>query len=107
VTLNTVLITDLFPDEGLFGGDESGKYSLNGSSSFNSFSSAGASGLLTLAINQGGVTSIEFKSNTDLISDFSVRGLTYSTPEPSSLLLLGCVMMLLAFSVKRFSARSY
>ena len=103
VTLNTVLITDLFKDEGPTGEDERGKYSVNGGA-FNAFSSVGGvNGALTLTLNLSGVSYIDFKSSSDSWSDYSVKGLTYATPEPSSLLLLGCLMMALAFSMKRLS----
>jgi hypothetical protein len=107
VTLQTVLLTNLFPNEGLFGCcDEGGAYSLNGGLFTNTFSSGGSSGDRTLTINQSGITSIAFRSNFDLFSDYSVRGLTYSTPEPSAVLLLGSAMLSLAFSMKRFSGQS-
>lgn len=102
VTLQQILITNLFPCEGLFCSPERGAYSLNGGA-FNAFSSSGPSGNLAINLNVAGVNSIVFRSNFDLISDFSVRGLTFSTPEPSSLLLLGCTMMLFALSIRRFS----
>lgn len=103
VTLNTVLITDLFKDEGPSGEDERGKYSVNGGA-FQAFTSVGGvNGALTLTLNLSNVSYIDFKSSSDSWSDYSVKGLTYSTPEPSSLLLLGCLMMALAFSMKRLA----
>jgi hypothetical protein len=103
VTLNSVQITDLFLQEGTSGEPEVGKYSLNGGA-FTAFaSSGGVNGAHTLNIFQSGITSIVFKSSNDTWSDFSVRGLTYqSVTEPSSLLLLGCAMVLVALSVRRF-----
>ena len=103
VTLQTVLLTDLFPDEGLFGYDEHGAYSINGLA-FTTFQSNNSNGDRLLNINQSAVNYITFKSASDLfVSDFSVRSLTYSTPEPSSLLLVGCIMVFLALSMKRLS----
>ena len=106
VMLNTVYISDLFPREGALGLAEGGLYSVNGGQ-FSSFSSGNSTGNLALTINKTGVTSIVFKSKGDLgLSDFSVRGLTYATPEPSSVLLLGTVMLFLAAWIKRFSNQS-
>jgi hypothetical protein len=103
VTLLTVSITDLFLDEFL-GADEKGFYNLNGSSTLNAFQATSNSGDLLLAINASGVNSITFRSKSDLyLSDFSVKGLTYATPEPSSAVLLGWMMMFMALFLKRFS----
>jgi hypothetical protein len=100
VTLNSVYITDLFKFEGPNGQSEVGLYSLNGGTSFTSFTSVGAiNGALTLNIFQSGISSIIFKSGTDSWSDFSIKGLTYNTtsvPEPSTLLLLGAGLVALA-----------
>ena len=100
VTLNSVYITDLFKFEGPNGQSEVGLYSLNGGTSFTSFTSVGAiNGALTLNIFQSGISSIIFKSGNDTWSDFSVKGLTYNTtsvPEPSTLLLLGLGFVALA-----------
>lgn len=100
VTLNSVYITDLFMLEGPRAQPEVGLYSLNGGTSFTSFTSVGAyNGALTLNIFQSGISSIIFKSSTDSWSDFSVKGLTYqaqSVPEPSTLLLLGAGLVGLA-----------
>ena len=96
VTLTQLVISDLFPNEGLMGCcDETGEYSLNGGAFSNSFTQAnsGVSGDLILNVNHTGVTSITFRSTAlDFgVSDFAVRGLTFitTTPEPTSLLLLG------------------
>ena len=106
VTLNQVYITDLFKYEGPDGQSEIGLYSLNGTSSFTSFSSAGLSnGRLTLDIGQSNVSYITFRSAYDKWSDFSVKGLSYSVPEPSSLLLLGISFLL--FSMFYRSRRSH
>lgn len=91
VTLQSVMLTDLFLHEGPNGQSEVGMYSLNGGT-FTSFASGGGiNGALTLNIFQSNINSILFKSSTDSWSDFSVKGLTYQThsvPEPSTLLLL-------------------
>jgi hypothetical protein len=103
VTLNTIKITDLFLKEGPTGQPEVGKYSLNGGA-FTAFPSVGGSnGALTLNIFTPGITSIVFKSSNDHWSDYSVKGLTYSVPEPSSLLLLGSAMTFLALTRTRAS----
>jgi hypothetical protein len=103
VTLNTIKITDLFLQEGPTGQPEVGKYSLNGGA-FTAFTSVGGSnGALTLNIFTPGITSIVFKSSNDYWSDYSVKGLTYSVPEPSSLLLLGSAMTFLALTRRRAS----
>ena len=104
VTLQQIVITNLFPCEGVFGGcsPEQGTYSVNGGA-VNAFASAGPSGNLTINLNIAGVSSIDFRSNFDLYSDYSVKGLTFSTPEPSSLLLIGFTMMFLALSIRRLS----
>ena len=106
VTLNQVYITDLFKDEGPSGESEVGQYSLNGVSSFTSFSSVGgANGALALNIGQSNVSYITFRSDYDRWSDFSVKGLSYSVPEPSSLLLLGISFLL--FSMFYRARRSH
>ena len=97
ITLNTVRITDLFLNEGPSGQPEVGMYSLNGGA-FTSFTSVGAAnGALTLNFfQQSGISSIVFKAPSDSWSDFSVKGLNYSVPEPTTLLLLGAGLVGLA-----------
>jgi len=100
VTLNSVFITDLFKSEGPSGEDEVGWYSLNGGA-FSSFASiGGVNGAQTINIFQSGVNSITFKSSLDRWSDFSVKGLDYSVPEPSALLLLGVGFLTLTAIVR-------
>ncbi len=106
VTLNQVYITDLFKNEGPLGQSEVGQFSLNGGTSFTSFSSAGQiNGARTLDIFQSNVSSIIFRSPNDSWSDFSVKGLSYSVPEPSSFLLLGISFLL--FSMFYRARRSH
>lgn len=102
VTLNSVYITDLFKFEGPNGQSEVGWYSLNGSSTYTSFTSVGGTnGALTLNIFQSGVNYITFKSSNDTWSDFSVKGLNYSVPEPSAVLLLGIAFLALAAVIRK------
>jgi len=106
VTLQTVSITDLFNNDLGFL-TESGQYSINGSGTFNTFAANSSTGDRLLTLNLSGVNSITFRAVSDLgLSDFSIRGLTYSTsvPEPSSLLFLGSAMTFVALTVRR---RSY
>lgn len=108
VTLNSVYITDLFRNEGPSGQPEVGLYSLDGGTSFTSFTSVGAlNGALTLNFSPSVISSIIFKSSTDSWSDYSVKGLTYnaqSVPEPSTLLLLGAGLVGLAAWKKKQAA---
>lgn len=107
VTLNRVFITDLFQYEGPQGQHEIGQYSLNGGASFASFTSVGGdNGALTLNIFQSNVSSIIFRSNTNTWSDFSVKGLTYSVPEPSSTILLGIGLVALVPLLRNLIVRS-
>lgn len=94
VTLERVYITDLFQNEGGTGLHERGEYSLNGGAFTSFVSVGGVNGALTLNIFQPGVTTIAFRSVTDSWSDFSVKKLTYATPEPSPLLFLGASLIL-------------
>jgi len=105
VYLEKVYITDLFLNEGPNRRPEVGLYSLNGGGTFTSFASVGgANGALTLNIFQSGVNSIVFKSSMDSFSDYSIKGLNYSVPEPSTVLLLGFgLIMFLALARKQLA----
>jgi hypothetical protein len=109
VTLQSVNITDLFQNEGGLNRDspEVGWYSINGGY-YHSFSAAVGqvhnltNGELILDINLANVNSIFFRANLDDYSDYSVRGLTYtSVPEPSTLILLGFGFLIAATLYRR------
>ena len=80
--------------ERLFGNDifgpEEGQYSINGGA-FVSFFGNSSTGLFTLNLEQGGITSLSFRGTGNIISDddFTVRAISIEAPEPASMILLG------------------
>jgi hypothetical protein len=94
--VHSISIEQLFNNDWGFH-TEQGQYSINGAA-WVSFSATGPTGFYTLNIGADGVNSLGFRTNSNFLNDYSVRGVTLEsvavqnrvqTPEPASMILLG------------------